>query len=295
LGACCWRRSGAGSGKLFAVDRRLSHADLSAAAVRSEPAPSIVTESATPGTPPENNATPSGDSFRELRRCVYASRELVAAKRIADCSFYEGKPQYQVALADCLNGATDAQNRISAAEKTLAQCDQTDLGMRYFKATKEAAKRGDVDAQLCYLHGDFFSPEGASIFPEAELEEYKTVAPSYVDAALKRGDWRIVHLLYTRHFHPGGGPIRLMEGVGERETQYKMTKLLRLGASGFYAIFLESRLEGMKHRDLNPAAALPAHVMKEGDAWAEQTYLNYFAGVPSLTEVPVVCGSELGR
>jgi hypothetical protein len=278
----------------FAVDRRHSHADLSDAAVRSEPAPRIVTASATPGTSPENNATPSGDSFRQLRHCVYASRELVAAKHIADCSFYEGKPQYQVALADCLNGATDAQNRISAAEKTLAQCDQANLGMRYFKATKEAAKRGDVDAQLCYLHGDFWSPAGAVTFTEAELEEYKTVAQSYVDAALKRGDWRIAHLLDTRHVHPGSGPVRLIEGVGGRETQYKMTKLLRLGASGSYAIFLESRLEGMKHPDLNPAAALTADVMKEGDAWAEQTYLNYFAGVPGLTDVPVVCGSEPG-
>ena len=79
------------------------------------------------------------------------------------------------------------------------------MGTRYFKATKEAAERGNADAQLCYLQGDFFSPEGAQIFTDAEIEEYREVAPKYVDAALKRGDWRIVYLLNTQHFHPGSG------------------------------------------------------------------------------------------
>ena len=77
-----------------------------------------------------------------------------------------------------------------------------------------------------------------------------------MDAAIKRGDWRVVDLLNTRHFHPGSG------------------------------------LQGMLHPDLIPSAAVPAEVAKEGDAWAQQTYINYFAGVPGLTEAPVVCGPK---
>jgi hypothetical protein len=73
--------------------------------------------------------------------------------------------------------------------------------------------------------------------------------PRYVDAALKRGDWRVVELLNTRHFHPGSGPLRLLEGVGDHDTQYKMTKLLRLGASGSYAKSLDGELHDMKHPD----------------------------------------------
>jgi hypothetical protein len=67
-----------------------------------------------------------------------------------------------------MNGRTKAQSRIAAAETVLSHCDQADLGTRYFEATKQAAKRGDVDAQLCYLRGDFFSPEGKQIFTDAE-------------------------------------------------------------------------------------------------------------------------------
>ena len=275
---------------------RVDSPDASAVA---EPAATTETPSQTPA--PEQAAVvadrtdPLGSSFRELRQCVYAARDLVAAKHLTDCSFYEGKPQYQEALAQCLDGPMNARNRITAAEAALTQCDQTDIGTRYFKATKEAAQRGNADAQLCYLQADFFSPEGALIFTDAEIEEYKKAAPKYVDAALKRGDWRIVHLLNTQHFHPGGGPLRLLEGIGERDTHYKMTKLLRLGSSGSYAKFMQHRLDGMLHPDLIPSAALPSEVAKEGDAWAQQTYTDYFSGVPGLTEAPVVCSPESDR
>lgn len=277
----------------FGVHSPGQRADLPGAPAPAGPAATAITEPATVERPATQAQAPEhGDSFRELRQCVHASRELVAAKHLLDCRVYEGKPQYQEAFAACLEGPMDARNRLTAAEKALSQCDQTDLGQRYFAATKEAAKNGDADAQLCYLQGDFFSPEGAQIFTDAEIEEYKKVAPGFVDAALKRGDWRIVHLLNTRHFHPGSGPVRLLEGVGDRDTRYKMTKLLRLGASGSYARGLDGDLRGMMHPDLIPSAALPPEVVKEGDAWAQQTYTDYFSGVPGLTEAPVVCSRE---
>jgi hypothetical protein len=272
-----------------------------AAAVAAEPAidePPATTQAPTQASAAEPiavQASNPGNAFRELRQCVYASRDLVAAKQLLDCRSYEGQPQFEAALAECLNGRMNARNRVTAAEKVLSECDQADMGTRYFQATKEAAKRGDADAQLCYLQGDFFSPEGAEIFTDAELDAYKKLAPAYVDAALKRGDWRIVHLLNARHFHPGSGPVRLIDGIGDPQTRYKMTKLLRLGASGTYARVLESQLQSMIHPDLNPSAALPAKVVKEGDAWAQQTYIDYFAGVPGLTEPPVVCRPEPGK
>ncbi len=254
-----------------------------------------------PTQPPEHAPVaaapgePSDGSFRNLRQCVYASRELITAKQIADCSGYEGKPQFSEALAECLNGRMNARNRIEAAEAVLSHCDQTDLGRRYFEATKQAAKRGNADAQLCYLEGDFFSPEGTLIFTDEEIEQYKKDALAYVDAALKRGDWRIVHLLNTRQFHPGSGPLRVLENIGQPQTRYKMTKLLRLGASGEYAKALDSDLRGMTHPDLNPAAALPPEIVRAGDAWAEETYTKHFAGVPGLTEASVVCRPERGQ
>ncbi len=278
----------------FGVHSPGQRADLPGAPAPAEPATTVVTAPTTVERPATQDPVPEQrDSFRELRQCVYAYRELVAAKHLLDCRAYEGKSQYQEALAECLAGPMDARNRLTVAERALSQCNQTDLGQRYFSATKEAAKNGDADAQLCYLQGDFFSPEGAQIFTDEEIEEYKKAAPGYVDAALKRGDWRIVHKLNMRLFHhPGEGPFHLLEGVGDRDTRYKMTKLLRLGASGSYAKGLDVRLRGMIHPDLIPSAALPPEVVKEGDGWAQQTYTDFFSGVPGLIEAPVVCSRE---
>ena len=272
----------------FGSHSRGPRVDASAESPRPEPGALHVKESApVPAVTARTDGT--SNSLRELRECINAAHELARAKHLMDCSFYEGKPEYQKALADCMEGPMDAHNRKAAAETVLAHCDVTDLGTRYFEATKEAAKHGDADAQLCYLQGYFFSPEGTNFFTDAELAEYRKVAPDYVDAAFKRGDWRIVQLLDKRHFHPDGNPASLIEGIGQRDTQYRMTKLLRLGASGKYARNLDSELHGFKHPDLQPSAALPPEVTTEGDAWAQETYNNYFSGVPGLTERPVIC------
>jgi hypothetical protein len=77
--------------------------------------------------------------------------------------------------------------------------------------------------------------------------------------------------------------------VGERYDRYKSTKLLRLGASGSYAEGLDDVLRGIVQANLNPAAAMTEQAIKEGDAWAKQTYANYFSSVPGLTGPPVVC------
>lgn len=43
-------------------------------------------------SPIADQANNPSSSFRELRQCIYASRELISAKHLADCRFYEGNP-----------------------------------------------------------------------------------------------------------------------------------------------------------------------------------------------------------
>jgi hypothetical protein len=249
----------------------------------------------------ESAATTANDShqaFEKLRLCAYASRELAVSKFLSDCKEFEGRTDFQNLYAQCLNGWMNAPNRKSAAEASLrdAGCgDTTDVHTRYFEATKQAARAGDADAQLCYLQGEFSTSSGDSLFTDADLAEYGRVARQYVDAALRRGDWRIVELMTKDSFHPGVEPIRLIPDIGKPETIYKMRKLLRLGASGSYATSLQRDLDGMIHPDLVPEAALPADVVRRGDAWAQQTFNESFSGVPGLTERPTVCMAPLGQ
>ena len=271
-----------------------------APAVMAEPARhERVTAPGRQTTPPATVDTRSNNTsadFHTLQTCYFASHELAATRFLSDCREYEGKPEFQSSYAQCMNGWMNVRSRKAKAEAALedSHCgDITDVDAHYFEATKQAARAGDADAQLCYLEANFGTNDGGSLFTAADLEEHERLAPSYVDAALRRGDWRIAELMTKDGFHPGDGPIRQIPDIGKRETIYKMRKLLRLGASGVYARILDGQLQGMVHPDLVPDAALPAEVVRAGDAWAQQTFNEYFSGVAGLTERPTVCGPPL--
>jgi hypothetical protein len=267
---------------------------------KSEPATSAARETAPPAriaVTPSNAAA----AFHSLQLCASAFRELAITNHLSDCKPYEGRPDFQELYAQCLNGWMNVPNRKAAAEAALkgSGCgDTTDVENRYFEATKQAARAGDTDAQLCYLQANFVADTGEPLFTDEDVEEYRRVAPQLVDAAFRRGDWRIVQLMTKRSFHPGAGPITQIPGIGKPETIYKMMKLLRLGASGAYAKRLDGQLNGMIHPDMVPEAALPADVVRRGDAWAQQTFNESFAGVAGLTEAPTVCmpsPGDIGR
>jgi hypothetical protein len=258
---------------------------------KNEPATKAARETA-PAAPIAMTPSNAAAAFHSLQLCASASRELAVTNYLSDCKPYEGRPDFQELYAQCLNGWMNVPNRKVAAETALkaAGCgDTTDVNKRYFEATKHAAMAGDADAQLCYLQANFVESSGESLFTEADVEEFSRVAPQFVDAALRRGDWRIVQLMTKRSFHPGDGPIRQIPDIGKRETIYRMTKLLRLGANGRYATRLDRQLKSMIHPELNPDVALPADVVVRGDAWAQQTFNESFAGVTGLTEAPTVC------
>jgi hypothetical protein len=269
-------------------DNRVSES-TSAAHETGSPAPVAVAS---------NNA---GAAFHTLQLCASASRELAITNHFSDCKPYEGRPDFQELYAQCLNGWMNVPNRKAAAEAALkgSGCgDTTDVENRYFEATKQAARAGDADAQMCYLQANFVADTGEPLFTDADVEEYRRVARQFVDAAFRRGDWRIVQLMTKRSFHPGAGPVTQIPDIGKPETIYKMTKLLRLGASGGYASRLDRQLRGMIQPDLVPEAALPADVVRRGDAWAQQTFNESFAGVTGLTEAPTVCmpgPGDIGR
>jgi hypothetical protein len=222
-------------------------------------------------------------SFDKFQGCYYASQTLAASKRAAQCKAFEGKPEFARAYASCLDNSVDTQNRISAAQATIAACgNASEVLNNYYNATKAAAKNGDPDAQICYVASYFLDLEQKPHYTDADAIEYKAEAPKYVADALKRGDWRIVQLLTAQHFSPTSGYFTLLDHVGEPETIYKMDKLLSLGASGEYAAELSALMDGLAQR-------LAPGKMAEDDAWAQQTYNEYFAGSPGLTQVPEIC------
>jgi hypothetical protein len=215
-------------------------------------------------------------------------------KRAADCTFLEGKPEFERQYAECLDKAVYAQDGLSAAQGSMANCgDEKHIAENYFDSTKAAAKSGDVDAQLCYVQGGFVEPESG--ITAKDIEEYQATSAQYTADAFKRGDWRIVAMLSTgrnRRLGRHSRPDIFIDEAGDPETIYKMDALLRLGAIGGYANPLDGFMNDLTHPDLEPEAALPQSKIAAADAWAQQMYSQYFSGTPQLTKEPIPCGGD---
>lgn len=251
----------------------------------SEPEPTSLPEPTIVETRNEQAST----HFQEMHQCFRAAQEFATAKAKADdCKKYEGLQEYEHAYANCLNDRWE--QRAADAERKQSECGNvTNIGRKYYEATRDAAKAGDADAQLCYLQAAFGTSDNTSPLTDADVAEYKQVSSQYLDAAIKRGDWRIAQLLTRRNFHPGSGPITQLEGIGKPETIYRMTKLMRLGASGSFATGQDYKLKLLMNPDIKPSEPLSRETIKRADAWAQETYIAYFSGVPGLTELPTVC------
>ena len=226
-------------------------------------------------------------TFSDLHQCYSSSQAVNAAKSRADCSFFNSKPGFEKAYAECLARAQDEVNAMHSAAASMKNCpaDEGALIADYYQATKKAARAGDVDAQYCYLFSHFEDSQGHSHYTSQDIEDYKADSPKYVAAAFKRGDWRIVSLLSTHFTDPPRSLLPLLDGIGQAETIYKMTKLLRLGATGDYAASLDNTLNLYLHPAQNGSSdSLPKDKIAEDDKWAQETYEQHFQGQRPLTE-----------
>jgi hypothetical protein len=233
-------------------------------------------------------AIPTRATFLKWQTCFGAYRVLNVSKKHADCTFYEGKPQFARAYAKCADQWVQKHDEMVGAQATLKSCGATDhIVERYRDAVRAAADEGDPDAQMCYLESDFSDGAGEPEITAADVAEYDARATQFVDHAFERGDWRIVELLASQHLH--GGMRNSLPGIGLPRTVYKMDRLLRLGASGGYANFLDDAMDAILHPDLNPASALSPADAAAADAWARHTYNEHYSAAAPLTKAPMIC------
>jgi hypothetical protein len=227
-------------------------------------------------------------TFLKWKTCFDANRVLNVSKKNADCTFYEGKPEFAQAYATCADQWVKNHDEIVSAQEKLKSCGATDhIVDRYRDAVRAAADEGDPDAQMCYLQADFSSGAGEPKVTAADIAEYKARATQFVDQAFERGDWRIAGLLSSQHLH--GGLRNSLPGIGLPQTVYKMNRLLRLGASGDYANFLDGATDSILHPDPGSPDALSPVNPATADAWARQTYNEHYSAAPPLTQAPRAC------
>lgn len=194
----------------------------------------------------------------------------------------------EIAACDSLGSAMDdicrrnikrAEWRIQVQTARLADCSTVPamLEKTYFDSVGRAAELGNTDAQVCYVQGNF-----SIEISDQQMEKYKDNARNYIQLGLERGDWRIVDLLAQ------GTNVHISGFLGSLSSRtpfeiLRMNRLLRHGATGQYAQFLDSNASDVAIH-LGDKVQIDAAI-----AWAQQEYERYFRNSPTLHSEPEDC------
>jgi hypothetical protein len=221
------------------------------------------------------------ESFRHGKQCLELS--LASEGLRNKTQICREQPLGSESRNVCESQTKDAEMRLGTMNTHAADAgcgqDTTTAQRGFAQALVQAARAGDVDAQMCYF--EWASPLSS---PES-IERYKREATLYMRKAMERGDWRMVQLLTTPQesvAHGGAGPMGNLDVVGKWFTVYRADRLLWLGATGDYKIFLARSAR-------SAAATLTPDQIKNANTWAWQEFKRYFTKSAPLSAAPVAC------
>ncbi|QWT22124.1 hypothetical protein KPL74_08965 [Bacillus sp. NP157] len=219
--------------------------------------------------------------FQSDKLCASTLRDVAQQRQqIEACDKLDAYPEAQ---AKCRARVESFPARIAASQQSLGSCagmTQQEAEAAFYEQTVAAARAGDVDAQLCYVQSNFHLGRP---FSKAEEVAYRDEAAAYADAALKRGDWRIVAVLMTSQSVLAHSEGLLATLTNADPVQiYRMNRLARLGATGDYAKVLDAVA-------VDPQRPLPLKVEADANAWAQSTFNAYFQDSPVMSERPQPC------
>jgi hypothetical protein len=229
----------------------------------------------------ETEQSARSETFRHGKQCLELS--LASEGLRNKTQLCREQPLGSKSRDVCESQTKDAEMRLSTLNTHAADtgCGQDTAAAQsgFARALVQAARAGDVDAQMCYFEwtGPLSSPES--------VERYKREAALYMRKAIERGDWRMVQLLTTPQesvAHGGVGPMGNLDVVGKPFTVYRADRLLWLGATGDYKAFLARSAR-------SAAASLTPDQIKNANTWAEQEFKRHFTKSPALSAAPVAC------
>lgn len=166
----------------------------------------------------------------------------------------------------------------------------------YYEALRATALAGDVNSQECFLNGRFGNRDSGNFITQEQLDDYLPLARRFVQDAIARGDWGVIHrLAETPQDMPGYGLLVMAYpfGSGHPDTLYKMNYLLTLGARDG----TESERATNLVNSYRNNGELPGEQIRAAEEWARETYDRHFAATPYDEKVAAssFCKEDLDR
>ena len=233
----------------------------------------------TTSTAPSDHAPLPEEEFRRTQECVSTYRQAMTVQSQLNVCRAADAPQNPMCESASLAALSAKLVEHSRAAVNCGE-DISALEVEYFKRTRDLAIRGNADAQICFAQSRF---DIGRPWSEEEVSFYKSNVPIFLQNAFERGDWRAVQLFATprrvlAHSH---SLLSFIVPIDQVE-QYKLNRLLRLGAVDGYA-------EQLDALSLDPELPIDPEKQKAAEDWAQKEYDRYFRSSPKLSEAPQPC------
>jgi hypothetical protein len=216
--------------------------------------------------------------YREVNRCIGAKALPILRASLKGHIEQDLSKMSAEEIADSELMMAREQERLPELEAAASMCaDASSEQRQLFPAALRAAQLGDLAATDCFVLGPMLYASGLLDHPEW-ITQYKQNALVLANAAVERGDWRMVSLLLVAYSQPDFLDTDLFSQVTGTDPAmaYRYSKLMRLGRDPEHASGAND--DGLPRsgafRGLSPEAVAAA------DAWAEDAYRRYFGGVP---------------
>jgi hypothetical protein len=235
-----------------------------------------------------NDPAAATELYRDLGRCQYERDMARLLPKILPSVLDRDTSKDSLETLKNRDGMLqNMQKELDFVQRNQAFCADLDNAtlQQYVPSALKAAQLGDPRAARCYLGGAVERTSGLLDHPEW-LSDFKQNAMSLADQGIQQGDWGIAALLG----HAYGGLFSssfLTQVTGTDPVKaYQYLKLQRLGANGDFVSNLDSQLA-------TASADLTPDQIAQGDAWAQQTYTQYYSGSASneLSNGVNTCGN----
>jgi len=212
--------------------------------------------------------------FTEAQHCFSARQEVRMLPRSANFFLEEDTSKLSAEeLSQREKHLANLEQRLAKVRAESALCEGlSDEQLQLAPIALQAAQLGDAAASDCYVSGILLYSGGLLDHPEW-LAQYKSNAMTIAQAALERGDWRMVAALRNAYGETlSVVPLGQLTG-GDAVQYYRYLKLQQLGATDKNAAAIGREL-------VDAAQSLTAADQNAGDAWAQEMYSRFFGGTP---------------
>jgi hypothetical protein len=209
--------------------------------------------------------------FTEAQRCFSARQEVRMLPRSANFFLDEDTSKLSAEeLSQHEKHLANLEQRLAKVRAESALCEGlSDEQLQLAPLALQAAQLGNAAASDCYVSGILLYTGGLLDHPEW-LAQYKNNAMTIAQAALERGDWRMVAALRDAYgVTLSIFPLGQLTG-GDAVQYYRYLKLQQLGATDKNSAALDRQLA-------DAAQSLTAVDQNAGDAWAQEMYLRFFS------------------